>query len=155
MAKGNGSTRNSARGGTSAPVDEYAAWRAVEGSERFSYQPENVKFSVDAADMGDAFSRAEMSHKSNYEFGAIQRDMNDGKYHINESDYIYNQPQTFNQAINEAVRFAKERYQNNEGMRDQMYTVHNYDDDNAPSAWVTAELVDNNKVRIHVSRFHA
>ena len=99
------------------------------------------------------FSASELRHRSDYEFLAVQRDMTDGKYHINEGDYIYNQPQTFNQAVQEAVRFAKERYQNNEGMRDQMYQVRNYDDDNAPSAWVTAELIGDNKVKIHISRF--
>ena len=152
MAKGNGSTR-SARGSSSpAPIDEYAAWRAVEGSERFSYQPENVKFTQDTLDVGE-LTQAEIRHRSDYEFLAVQRDMTDGKYHINEGDYIYNQPQTFNQAVQEAVRFAKERYQNNEGMRDQMYQVRNYDDDNAPSAWVTAELIGDNKVKIHISRF--
>lgn len=152
MAKGNGGTRSARGSSISAPVDEYAAWRAVEGSERFSYQPENVKFTQDTLDIGE-LTQAEIRHRSDYEFLAIQRDMTDGKYHINDGEYIYNQPQTFNQAVQEAVRFARERYQNNEGMRDQMYQVRNYDDDNAPSAWVTAELVGDNKVKIHISRF--
>ena len=158
MGKGNGGTRSngtSTGGVVPAPVDEYAAWRAVEGSERYKYDPEKVKFSVDAMDIGGEFSRAEMAYKSDFEYEAVQRDMTDGKYHINESEYIYNEPKTFNQAIKQAVTFAKERYQNNEGMRDQMYMVRNYEDDNAPSAWVTAELVGDNKVRIHISRFHA
>ena len=134
-------------------MDEYAAWRAVEGSEKYSYDPEKVKFSVETLDIGGDFTKAELGYRSDFEFVAVQRDMSDGKYHLNESEYIYNEPKTFNQAVKQAVTFAKERYQNNEGMRDQMYMVRNYDDDNAPSAWVTAELVGDNKVRISVSRF--
>ena len=114
MAKGNGSTRASTP--SPAPVvDEYAAWRAVEGSEKYTYDTEKVRFSVETLDLGGDFTKAEMSYKSDFEFEAVQRDMSDGKYHINESEYLYNEPRTFNQAIKEAVRFAKERYQNNDG----------------------------------------
>lgn len=158
MAKRSGGTRQSgsSTGGVVQPaVDQYAAWRAVEGSERFTYDRDKVKFKVESPlDMSDTpFTASELRHRSDYEFYAIQRDMGDGKYHINDGEYIYNEPRTFNQAVQEAVRFSKERYQNNEGMRDQMYQVRNYDDDNAPSAWVTAELVGDNKVQIRISRF--
>lgn len=110
---------------------------------------------IDMTMPDNPFTASELRHKADYEFDAVQRDMGDGKFHINDGEYIYNEPRTFMQAVNEAVRFAKERYQNNERNRDTMFQVHDYDDDNAPSAWVTAELVGDNKVRIRVSRFKA
>ena len=154
MAKSNGGTR-SARSSTPAPVDEYAAWRAVEGSEKYSYDPDKVKFSVEKPlDVSDTpMTVGELRHRSDYEFYDVERDMSDGKFHINDTRFIYNEPRTFSQAINEAVTWHKERYQNNERARDRMIQVRNYDDDNAPSAWVMAELVGDNKVKIHISRF--
>lgn len=159
MAKGNGNTRNvgpgsaaGSRASTSA-VDEHAAWRVAEGSENYTYEPDKVKFSVTNNDIGGDLSTSELRYRSDYEFSRVERNTSDGKYHINDNEYIYNQPQTFNQAIQEAVRFAKERYQNNEKWRDSMLLVRNYDDDKAPSAWVYAELVANNKVKISITRF--
>lgn len=158
MAKSNGGTRS---GGTStggvvaAPVDEYAAWRAVEGSEKYTYDTDKVKFSVESPlDISDTpLTASELRHKSDYAFYDVERDMGDGKFHINDTRFIYNEPRTFSQAIKEAVTWHRERYQNNEKARDRMIQVRNYDDDNAPSAWVTAELVGDNKVRIRISRF--
>lgn len=156
MAKASGGTRTVGPGGTApAPVDQYAAWRAVEGSEKYSYDPDRVKFTVESPlDMSvSPMTASELRHKSDYEFYDVERDMADGKFHINDTNFIYNEPRTFSQAVKEAVTWHKERYQNNERARDRMIQVRNYDDDNAPSAWVTAELVGDNKVRIRISRF--
>jgi len=160
MAKGSGNTRNvgpaqAAGGRQNTSVDEYAAWRAAEGSEKYTYEPDKVKFKVDSPlDVSDSpLTAKELRHYSDYEFYDVEKDMSDGKFHINDTHFIYNEPRTFSQAVKEAITWHKERYQNNERARDRMIQVRNYDDDNAPSAWVTAELIGDNKVRIRISRF--
>lgn len=155
MGKGNGGTRNigASTGGIVPAQANNDAWRKAEGSENYSYSPDKVKFSTETMDMVESpLTPAELRYKADYEFVGVERDMTDGKYHINEGNYIYNEPRTFSQAVKEAVTFSKERYQNNERMRDRMIKVQT-DDDNAPTAWVTAELVGDNKVRIRISRF--
>lgn len=155
MAKGSGNTRNvgpaQAAGGRTQP--DRSAYLAAEGSEKYTYETNKVKFSVQSPlDIGD-FDAKDLRYKADFEFDSVNRDESDGKYHINEGEYIYNEPRTFNQAIKEAVRFCKEQYQNNERVRDRMILVNDYNDDNAPSAWITAELVGDNKVKISISRF--
>lgn len=161
MAKGNGGTRSGVRGrgNVNPPVDEYAAWRAVEGSERFTYDPEKVKFQVDkpVTDLDgtpmDGITPEMLRYKAEYDFSEVQRNMSDGKYHIaTDGYYQYSETMTFNQAINRAMSEAKAMYKHNEGMRDRIFRINSEDDD-APSAYIWAELVDNNKVRLGLSRF--
>ena len=49
MGKGNGGTRSSGTstgGVVPAPVDEYAAWRAVESTEKYTYDRDKMRFEV-------------------------------------------------------------------------------------------------------------
>ena len=158
MAKGNGNTRNvgpSQAAGGRAQEPDRSAYLAAEGSEKYTYETDKVKFRVNKPlDVSDTpLTAVQLRHVSDYEFYDVERDEGDGKFHINDTRFIYNEPRTFAQAVKEAVTWHKERYQNNERTRDRMIQVRNYDDDSAPSAWVTAELVGNNKVKISITRF--
>ena len=157
MAKGSGNTRASgpSRG---KQVDQYAAWRAAEGSEKYTYDTNKVRFDISMPEKDldgtwlDGFTDEMLRHKAVYDFSNVQRGMSDGKFNIGrDAMYYYSETMTFNQAVNRTVQMIKDGYRNNEGLRDSIYLVDS-EDSKAPTAWVWAELKGDNKVRIMVSR---
>ena len=162
MAKRSGGTRQQGAGVggiTPAPADQNKAWREAEGSEKYTYDRDKVKFQIDRPinDLDgkpiDGITPSMLRYKTEYDFYEVQRNMDDGKYHIaSDGYYQYSETMTFNQAVNRALDEAKRMYQNNEGMRDRIFRVTS-EDDNAPTAYIWAELRDNNKVRLSITRF--
>lgn len=161
MAKGSGGTRSngaSTGGVVAAPVDEHAAWRAAEGSERYSYDPSKVQFDILMPEKDldgswiDGMTTQMLRHKTEYDFYNVQRSMTDGKYNMGRGEYFTSETMTFNQAVNRAVQMAKDSYRYNERIRDSVYSIES-EDPKAPSAWIWAELKGDNTVRISVHRF--
>ena len=162
MGKGNGGTRSngtSTGGVVPAPVDEYAAWRAKEGSELYDYDRDKVKFEVmkPVQDLDgtyiDGITPEMLRYKTNYVIYGVPRNMRDGKFHMgSDEEYWYDKTMTFNQAINRTIKDAKDGYRYNEKTRDIVMKVES-EDEKAPSAWIWVYLEGKNKVRISIDRF--
>ena len=157
MAKQSGTTRRTTFR-DKAQVDEYAVWRAAEGSEKYEYDPDKVRFVMrkpfieDTGEAYDGITKEDLRYKSDFIFRSVQRNLSDGKFSMGSGDYWFDERMTYNQAINRAIKEIKDGYKHNEKVRDHVMKIES-DDDNAPTAWVWAELVSRNKVRISITRF--